>query len=129
MSDTDRKRPPSGIAMKNGARSIAGLFALPLLCLAGCGVLPVGIAPTANVDEEACRPDLEIEFENGLAVSNYPLGPSEENRVKQCERFYREAEQERKEELSQALRQQMNPTLAESPAESPIRLSTEPGAR
>ncbi len=120
MTARDARQSLSGNTMKRNGRSIAKVSIISLLCLTGCGALPVGIAPTAK-GEGACRPDLEVEWDNGLPYSNYPLGSSEQDRVDQCDRFYREAEKERQEALARALEEQMSPALKESTAGSSIR--------
>lgn len=80
--------------------------------LVGCGALPIGIAPT-NYGNDGCGPPSdELNYgPTGYVDSNDPLYDRE--RIERCENFYKEAEQQGKEALSQDLEEYMGPTHTE----------------
>ena len=89
--------------MEHNARSIRNIsLSLFAICLVGCGALPVGIAPT-NGGEEGCRPSSYEPYYDQHGRVNPKRDPAlyDEERIRRCESFYKEAERQRKEALSQ----------------------------
>lgn len=92
------------------------LIVLCSLCLilVGCGALPVGIAPTDGGAED-CGPSSYEPYYDEHGRVNPKRDPAlyDEERIKRCESFYREAERQRKEALSQDFKEHMSPNQPE----------------
>ena len=101
--------------MKHIDRFIGSIStSLFVFCLAGCGALPVGIAPTDG-SAEGCRPSSYEPYYDSRGRVNPKRDPAlyDEERIKQCEQFYNEAERQRREALSQNLEKHMSPAQPE----------------
>ena len=87
---------------------------LIVLYLVGCGALPVGIAPTDDGEGGCGPPSNELYYDPRDGVnSSRDSASHDQERIKRCESFYREAEQQRREALSDDLEEHLSPTQPE----------------
>ena len=98
--------------MEYDARLVRSIsISLIVFCLAGCGALPVGIAPDDG-SADGCRPSSYEPYYDERGRVNPERDPAlyDEERIKRCEQFYNKAERQRKEALSEDLEEHMNPS-------------------
>lgn len=94
-----------GNSLEIDAKSTWKISAVSLLfCLVGCSYATRDGCGSAYISD--------FEFEEGVVTARHTTS-SEEDRVRRCQRIYSETERQRKEELSHALEERMNPTQAE----------------